>query len=362
MTGSAQVTESEPESPAGNPPRGARTRLRAALIGGGVLLVLAAGAVTAFPVGSAAHAPAVPVAKFLNDLEAGKAREALALAHTPVTPADVLLTDSVYAHVKDRVAGFSMLRTQTSGDGAVVEARVRQSNGTSDVRFRLTRVGTDLLVFPRWAMRPMTLGRATAQLDAPADAKATVAGIPVPAQEGRVTLEALPGDYPADIEATPYYTGQTGISVVIGFARTTSTTADVEADLTAAGHASATQAVDAFVAACVASASPAPPGCPIGLSNVSDFANWSNVVWTLVSSPTIVVGNAWESDGDPEETGWMVDTTVPGSAQFSADATDPDGSNPVTVTLDGPETVQVGGTIIDVTATGASYVPPPDGS
>jgi hypothetical protein len=268
----------------------------------------------------------------------------------------------VYAKTADRVSGYSVVRETTSGGDAVVEVKVRQKSGSFEQRFRLRQDGTVLLLFPEWVMRPLALGRVDAQVGAPATAEATVAGIPTPIDKGRVSLRALPGAYRVSLVATTYYTGEPDTSTVAGFGGSLSTSAVVNAGLTSAGNKSAMDAIDSYVSACVASSSPTPAGCTILLGNASDFTDYRNVTWTLDSSPKVIVVTTWSIGSDPLTTGWTLETTVPGTVSFSADADYSSGGDAGVVTFDSPEQFIVGGAISDVTASGATYHPSPDGS
>jgi hypothetical protein len=346
-----QQPYAQPGQPGGQPPKKKRSGLLWGLVGGGaLLLVLIVAGIITFATMSASHAPQATVGTFLDQLKAGKAEEALKTSNTPVTSADVLLTDKVYSQVKDKITGYSVLRTVTSGDGAVVDVRVTQPSGAFEQQFQLKQDGTDLLFFPKWVMQPLALGQAQVQVGAPTSAKVTIAGVESTPKKSQITLKALPGQYPVSLASSQYYTAPASVAEVAGFAQAPSKPASLAATLTAAGSKAATDAINDYVNSCVASTDPTPAGCPIGLANASDFANYSNVKWTLVAAPQFTVDSKWS-------TGWAVTTTVQGSVNFSANATDPDGSNPGVVGFDSPEPFDVGGAITDFTSSGAKYTP-----
>jgi hypothetical protein len=335
----------------GTPTRRRRWGLILGLIGAGVLvLALLALGTLAFSARAAADAPQVPVKKFLTLLEQGHATAALRLDGTKVTASDVLLTDKAYQAAKERPSEIEILKATTSGNTATVTARYVLDGEIRIQKFLLEKTGTDLLVIPRWKLTPVPLGMVTVAWGGPQEARLAVSGITVNASPANIRLRALPGEYSTTLAApNAWYTAAAGSAWVNGFGDANEEAADMTAALTPAGVTSATAAVNAWVAACVASTSLEPAGCSFGVDNSppDPARDFSNQKWTLRSSPQFSVGG-WSA------TGWLVTNTTSGSTTFFADAVD--NSGPITFASVGAVPLAVGGTVTDITAAGATFV------
>jgi hypothetical protein len=303
---------------------------------------------------SASHAPEASVRAYLSAVTSGDIEKALKLDGTKVTSADVLLTNAAYRTASDRVDSFRVATGQVSGDNAVVRAQLGRSSGSVTETFELKRTGTDVF-FPVWKLEPVSLGKVVVDVGAPPSAQVQVGGITAKRGDaGAVSLRAFPGSYSATLAESDLFTADKSTATVVGFADQTSKPAVLDAALTDSGEKAANDAIDEYLTACMASTDPAPAGCPNWVDNKSDYSNYSNVSWTLVSAPIFVVeGSKW-ADG-----GWVVDTSEPGAADFSANAVDSSGQ-PASLSLDSPESIIITGSIADVTAKGATYVPAPD--
>jgi hypothetical protein len=337
-----------PPAPPQRRPRG----LLIGVIGGGVVLAaLIVVGVLGYLAHVAADAPAVSVKNFFTALEHGHADKALQLDGITVKSSDVLLTDQAYNAAHGHLSDVTIEATRYSGDKAVVTARFVQSGEYFTQKFQLDAVGKDLLVITTWKLQPVRLGTVTVQMEGPQASLVTVDGVAVSAPAASVRLRALPGQYSVDLTAqSTWYSSTAGVAWVNGFGASDDQAANIATTLTPAGVASATAAVNAWVAGCIASPDVAPAGCSFSVLNNPPARDFTHQKWTLASAPAFSVG-AWTG------TGWAVSTTSPGSATYFADAVD--SSGPITFTTASPATVDVGGSITSVTDAGATFVSQP---
>jgi hypothetical protein len=334
------------------PPKKKRTGMLIGIIGGGALLViLVIAGIIFFATESASHAPEASVKTYLNALKSGDVAQVLKLGGTKTSNSDVLLTEKAYKQATNKVTAFTVDNGLVSGDNAIVRATLKQSSGTSPVTFQLVKNGTDFGIFPKWELSPVAVGTTRISVNAPDDATVQVGGVSVkPDKDGTIGLRALPGTYPVTFGSNQYYTAKAASSTINGLGSTSlSEPVTMAATITEAGTKAATDAVNAYFNNCVASTSLSPQGCPIGLSNASDFTNVANVKWTVVTAPQFTIDSTW-SDG------WAVDTTTPGSVDMTATATDSSGATGQLGLIGGPQSVSLGGSV-EFSSSGAKYTP-----
>ncbi|MHA7985416.1 hypothetical protein ACX9R5_06375 [Rathayibacter sp. CAU 1779] len=337
-------------SPGGSKLRRRRVGLLVGLIGGGVALlaVIVLGAVW-FASETASHTPQAAARPYLDALVKGDVKKAVALGsidtHSP------LVTDAVYAKTQDRITGYTIAKGSTGDSAASVEVTYTQDGNRHTDTLLLTKSGTDLLFFPHWTLKPITLPHIAVSLAAPDGAALRVNGTAISGVGGRSTnLDVLPGTYAVTLADNPAYQAMSKQLPVTTLGDESSSTpagtANIAATLTDAGVASASAAVKAWVAACIAQQSIQPDGCSFGLIDDYPDVTLTNQHWTLVDSPAFDIGD-WDG------TGWTVTTTAAGSATFSADASTSDGRYG-TLTSQDPVAVQVAGHITGFDANGTA--------
>ncbi|MBD8583472.1 hypothetical protein IFT90_02740 [Frigoribacterium sp. CFBP 8766] len=347
--------ESSP-SPSPSPsPSGRRgwSRRRTLLLGGAVVL-FALGVVAAVVVGrtAATHRPEAAAVAYLEAVQQGDVERAMSLDGTEVGDDDVLLTNDAYAGVTDGVTGWDVSGSRVDGDSAVVVAVVQQGGeggAVYDQQFALEKDGTDLLFFDRWTLTPVELGTLTVQVGAPDAAVVTAAGVEVPhagAEGDTVELRAFPGSYPATLDGAGAYEADDVVGIATG-ASSTGSPATLVATLTDSGQAAARAAVDAWLAACVASPDLKPAGCSFQILNEPTGYTLTDQKWTLETTPVYEIGD-WTSQG------WQVEATTEGSAVFTSTVSDGAGSTG-TFNSVGSVRVPIQGVIPDVTGEGATF-------
>jgi hypothetical protein len=321
------------------PKRRARRGLVAGLIGGGVLLValIVAGAVLAWAE-TAAHTPQAAVKPYLDALVKGDVAKALEAGG--IDSRSPLVTQRVYSKTTDRITGYSIRQGTTSADEATVTVRYVQGANRNAEVLRLKKAGTDLLFFTRWRLEPVALPTVRIAVGGPS-AGVTVNGSPVTVGiDGVAELQALPGRYEVSVPATSSLTGDDRSATV---ARLQSSggapvdTVSLSRRFTKAGTQAANDAVNAWVAGCIAQPTIQPDGCSFGLTDDYPDLHLANQKWTLAAAPEFEIG-PWDGRG------WPVATSVPGAATFLADFSGDDGSSG-TLYSEAPVPVDVEGEI-----------------
>ncbi|MEV7760304.1 hypothetical protein [Curtobacterium flaccumfaciens] len=339
-----------PGMPAPAPQRPRRKLRRGQLIGiisGGtaVVLLLVAG-VVGYSVGSSSHSADRPVRAFLDDLTAGRVADALDDAGIEREKTDVLLGEAAYAKASDKVTGYRVAATRTDGDTATVRAYLRQGGQDVAATFTLDKTGTDWGVFPIWELQAPELGSVAVAVRGPSGAAVTVAGRNVKtAKDGTVSLRALPGTYDVAFDGGKWTTARGGSASVSGFGRSTSTPVQMTTTLTTAGQQAAKRAVDDWVDGCIASTDAAPAGCSFYAYGQNPAYTYSNQKWTLETRPTVRVGS-WTTNG------WLITTTVPGRAKYTADISGAAGTGTASA---GPLNVNASGYVTGFSSDGATF-------
>ncbi|GAB3799906.1 hypothetical protein GCM10028798_13640 [Humibacter antri] len=309
------------------------------LIAGGVAVVvlIIAGAIWA-SVETASHTPQAAVKPYLDALVKGDVKAAVKAGN--IHTRSPLVTQSVYSKTGEHVTGYSIEPARTVGSEAMVTVKYRQGTSRFSQVLRLEKNGTDLLFFTRWKLEPITLPTLKIAVGAPAAAGIDVNGTTVSA-ESEMELGALPGRYDVSLPTTANYTVADRSTTISDLTNTGDTSGKdvvaLEATFTNAGRHAANDAVNGWVAACIAQPALAPSGCSFALNNTYPELHLSNLKWTLASAPVFDVG-PWDGHG------WPVSTTTSGSATFLADYTADDGSSGI-VFSEAPLPVRVDGDI-----------------
>jgi hypothetical protein len=318
------------------------------IVAGGVALVLVIVAVVVGGVVGRQHfAPERTVQAFLADVEHGRIASALRTGGISAK-GDPLLTATGYAKASHRVTSSRIVSAVSSGSTAVVKADLDQGGTRVPATFRLDRTGTAWGVFPVWSLEPVSLGAVDVLVNGPAGTPVTIAGQKTTTgKDGTVTLAALPGSYDIAVTGSRWFQTKSATATVSGFGGTASSPIDLTTTLTDAGSAAATTAVNAWVDGCVASTDLAPKGCSFYAYGEDPSETYSNQKWTLNTRPAVSVGD-WTSDG------WLVETTTPGSATYTASFTGPSGAGTGTA---GPISFLADGLITGFTDAGATFTP-----
>ncbi|GGE82153.1 hypothetical protein GCM10011313_00730 [Mycetocola zhadangensis] len=318
-----------PQPPAGAYPAGSQTppanpKKKKSLVpwiaGGSVALLLIIGGVVGFSLGSAAHAPELQVKAYLDALKKGDVAAAFDVSGTKVEKTDLLLTKKAYAEAGDRITRYTLGEVTTEGETASVTASITQGGEKYDQEFTLTKAGKDAVFFDKWKLESPPISSIAVGANAPDDTPIDVAGVDVSTLEkvgGVYTLRALPGTYPVALGGdADWFSAEELEASVLGFgAEADEADAQVlEIAMTEEGTAAATDAVNAWLDACIAATELAPAGCPFATTNPRNF-ELSNIKWN-VTKPTFSIGEF--ADGV-----WPVSTDAEGSAEPTADGRDP---------------------------------------
>ncbi|GAB3393002.1 hypothetical protein GCM10027568_21260 [Humibacter soli] len=299
-----------------------RSGLLIGLIGGGVLvLALLVACGVWFGLETTAHTPQAAAEPFMRALVKGDVAGALQAGNIDDT--SVLVTQKVYSQTKDHITAFSIARGTTGSATASVVVGYKLGGHRYSETLQLKNSGKDMLFFTKWVLEPVTLPRLAVAVDGPDTASVRVNNASIGVDHGGSTsLPVLPGRYDVVMATNADYSApgeSTTVTSLVGSSNSSARTVTLAATLTDTGKKAASAAVNAWVAACVASPALQPAGCSFGLINDYPGIQLSNQKWTLVTAPTFTIGD-WGSHG------WIVDTTAKGSATFLADASASDGS------------------------------------
>ncbi|MET1052105.1 MAG: hypothetical protein ABWX65_05635 [Mycetocola sp.] len=315
-----------------------------------VLVLLIVGGIVGFNIGTAAHAPELQVQAYLDALKKGDAEEALSLSGTEVEKTDLLLTDEAYANAEDRITRYTIGDSTIDGESATVTASITQGGEKYDQEFTLAKAGTDAVIFDKWALEAPPIGSVSVPVSAPDDAVIEIGGIDASAARAGdvVELRALPGTYAVALggEAT-WYDAEPTTAAVLGFGEEPQEVEPLAIALTDEGTQAATDAVDEWLDACIASTDLTPSGCPFSATNSNNY-EISNLVWT-VTKPTFTISEF--ADGT-----WSVVTETEGEAKATADARDPNTGATGQIFTE-PFSFDIGGVIEGFTEDGATFVP-----
>lgn len=328
-------------------PKKKHTGLIVGILSGAVLLILIIVAAIVFALQSAAHTPQRAVDAYLQAMVHGNVTRALSLGGVKATSSDLLLTDAAYRAATDHITHYSLSGSVTNGDGAAVTAEITQGTEHYQQSFALVNQGKDMLFFDNWQLKPVALGRATVDVNAPSDSKVSIAGVAVHHSSELLSLRALPGTYQVKLTGSnALYEAKATDAKVVGFTGAASTPARVTATLTDAGMKSAVAAVNTYIDGCAASTDFRPAGCSFGSTGENSSYTYSNQKWTIDPRPQFTIG-PWVAGG------WTVRTTTPGVANFSADISDGAGGSGTATA--GPIDVRVAGYISKIDASGATF-------
>lgn len=280
------------------PARRSRVRWYWWALGAAAVLTTAAGA--AFSVATIATAQDLPrtvVARYLDALAHGKARQAMSLGGITARSGDILLTDAAYTQATDRITSFTVGKPVTRGGITTVEATVQQGDRPYHRVFHVQRSG-GLPWLALWKLAPVTTDTVQVEVDGPAGITYTVAGIRPHTSANSVSLRALPGSYPVKVSSSSTdFTINNGVAIshAVG---TTLTPTIFAAQLSDTGWTHAEGAVESWLDACLATQDAAPANCPFLVKDETvNGVRASNFRWTLDARPDVHVESLWADGG-----------------------------------------------------------------
>lgn len=300
-------------TPAGRP-RSHATRWILALVAVVTLLVTAAGVtVSVSAVVALQNLPRTLVAQYLGDLEHGRATAAMKLAGIRANSGDVLLNDTAYSKITDRITSFTIESPVTRGATTTVQAEITQGDRSYDRSFVVEKAG-GLPGLPFWRLGRIEPDTVDLMVEGPAGITYTVAGVK-PANmplATDVTLRALPGTYPVELTSKSKNFDVPVSDITATPAGRAITPTVFTARLNDDGQSAARTAINAWLDGCVASRDAVPAHCPFGTFADSPGDDISNVRWQLHTRPDVSIDPVWGTGG------WAVEST---SGSISAEAT-----------------------------------------
>lgn len=340
-----------------------RRPLWIALVAAGTAALLGVG-VTSFVLFLQAKAAARPeaiVSTYLDHVRDGDIEAAMRMEDRTPDKAQVLLTNAAYARATERLTGYRIVGVRPLGSGrTLVDIETKAGGETARASLALKSAGWtpgELLGVVAWQLQPASLSTIDVAVGAPGSVSATLAGARIDIG-AHPALLAFPGRYALHAAAdSPWFTLPDASAAVTGFQQRADLAAD--AALTAKGQEAATAAANAWVSACM-QGGPQPSGCSFGLTEGETPGQvWTNQKWTLATPPQLKVAG-WRADcglpGQQAGTGcWPVQTTTPGSVDFSADYTVPATGESGTITSTDSIQVEVEGGITAIGGGGAQF-------
>ncbi|MGX5681580.1 hypothetical protein [Schumannella luteola] len=297
---------------------GRRRRWLPFAIAGAAVLALLGGAAAAFAIVSAQRTPQAAVSAFLDELVAGDAAGAQSLLASIPSGNPVLLQPDTYAATDDRIEGYSVVSATVDGATATVTVEIEQGGERSTHELPLALVRKDLGLFDVWRVTSDALPTVYVTYARPDGMGLDVNGTEFDGLSGAFDLNvpAFPGTYVFEPTGSTDYFAAEPVTVTLSFANADdsdgSTTVALDVELTDAGVAAATAAVNATLDACLAQPVLAPqPNC--GFGAIQDDATYTNIRWTLTARPGVSFGTYSAGDG------WAVIPTSPGSMRLDAD-------------------------------------------
>ena len=262
-------------------------------------------------VATAQSMPRVVVARYLDALVHGNAREAMKLGGISPRSGDVLLTQAAYATATDRITSYTLSAATTRTGVTTVDATVQQGDRPYHRSFRIERAG-GLPFLPLWKLAPVTPDTVEVQIDGPSGLSFTVAGVKSTGSESRAKLRALPGSYPVKVTSSSAdYSANSGVAVshAVGSVITPTVFA---AELSDSGYTDAKKAVEAWLDACLATQEAAPANCPFLVKDeTANGVRASDFRWTLDVRPEVDMYGDWYDGGwDVRGSGGSVKATA----------------------------------------------------
>lgn len=329
----------------GAPVRRIRVRWYWWVLGFAAILSTAAGAFfSASTVAAAQSMPKAVVARYLDALVHGKAREAMALGGIHAGPADVLLSQRAYSTATDRITSYTVAAPVTRKGVTTVEATVQQGDRPYQRTFRVLPAG-GLPFLPLWKLAPVTTDTVEVEADGPAGLAFTVGGVTPKVQDRVAKLRALPGTYPVEFaKPSGDYSVRSGFAVShpIGSVITPTVFA---AEISDSGTAAAKAAVEAWLDTCLATQDSAPADCPFAVqAPATPGVRMSDIHWSLVTRPEVDLlysdwyDGGWDvqgRNGSVTATATLTRISDGATAQVSTDEIPFEYSGTVTFTGDG---------------------------
>lgn len=266
----------------------------------GVAAVLTTAAGAAFSVATISAAQDLPrtvVARYLDALVHGKAREAMQLGGITPRSGDILLTDAAYKRATDRITSFTVAEPVTRGGVTTVEATVQQGDRPYHRVFNVQRAG-GLPWLTLWKLGPVTPDTVQVEVDGPAGITYTVAGIKPHGSSNKQSLRALPGSYPVKASSpSADFTVNSGVAMSHA-AGAGATPTVFAAQLSDTGWTHAEGAVESWLDACLAAQDAAPANCPFLVKDETvNGVRASDFRWTLDTRPDVNVDDVWADGG-----------------------------------------------------------------
>ena len=284
-------------------------------LGAVAVLTTAAGATLSLTaIATIQNMPRTLVAQYLGELEHGRAQAAMHLAGIRANSSDVLLNDTAYSRITDRINSFTVHEPVTRGGKTTVPATITQGDRTYDRSFPVERAG-GLPGLSFWKLGGIEPDTVDVMIEGPAGLAFTVAGEkPKSSPIGTaVTLRAMPGTYPVAVTSKSKNFDVPVSDVTTIPAGDAQSPAVFTARLSDSGQAAAQTAINTWLDACIASRDAEPAQCPFGTFPEDPGDDISDVRWQLLTRPSITIDPIWITGG-----GWSVDST---SGSVSAIAT-----------------------------------------
>ncbi|MGO4534635.1 hypothetical protein [Leifsonia sp. 2MCAF36] len=241
--------------------------------------------------------PRTVVARYLEALVHGNAREAMKLGGITAGSGDILLNDAAYKGASDRITSFTLGRPVSRGGVTTVEATVQEGDRPYSRTFRVERAG-GVPWLTLWKLAPVTPETVRVEVDGPAGLTYTVGGAAAHDKVQKLSLRALPGSYPVKVTSpSSEFTFPGGVAISHPVNETADPTV-FAAQLSATGATDAQTAVESWLDGCLASQAAAPANCPFLVTeDTENGIRASDFRWTLDARPTVTVEQVWSDGG-----------------------------------------------------------------
>ncbi len=277
------------ETPQGhsNPKRRKRLII-AGSVTAGLLVVLGVGGFFGYKyLGETTYSPRVQAEEYLQALVDGEVERAMGLVPEDNSLDNSLMTDEIYSKVTNRINGFEVTAVEVDGDTAEVTAEVRQGDAAESVTLRLSKAGTEAVLFNKWKLdAPLATWSLRYLPDVVEASGHAVNGVDVKIPEDGRKFAVLPGDYTfnaptgskfvsfgEDEKMSVRLDGQEAL-MGVGFT----------AEITDAARDEIKAQTAAHLRACAASTELIPQGCPNQMDD-QDPNNFRNIKWTMTKEP-----------------------------------------------------------------------------
>ena len=263
----------------------------------GLLVVLGVGGFFGYKyLGETTYSPRVQAEEYLQALVDGELERAMGLVPADDSLDNSLMTDEIYSKVTNRINGFEVTAVEVDGDTAEVTAEVRQGDVAESVNLRLSKAGTEAVLFNKWKLdAPLGTWSLRYLPDVVEASGHAVNGVEVKIPDDGRKFAVLPGDYT--------FNAPTGSKFVsFGDDEKMSVRLDSQESLmgvgflpeiTDAARDEIKAQTRAHLEACMKSTELLPKGCP-NKADGEDPNNFRNIKWSMTREPTYAV-----IEGDP---------------------------------------------------------------